>query len=226
MKKFVIVVFTCLLSSQGSIFAQQKEWSLEDCIRYAIDNNIQIKQQAVQTEVLKNSLDLAKLKLLPTLNGSASHDYSFGRALDQNTYQFYNQTVLSDYFYLGGAVTLFSGMQNYNSIKKNKYEVLAGQQDLQKISDNVALNVALAYLQILLNKELVAANENQLNITLQQIEKTKKLVEAGSVPRGNLLQIEAQAAQEELQLINMKNLLGNIFFKYNSASRNKNTGRI
>ena len=64
-----------------------------------------------------------------------------------------------------------------------------------------------AYLQILLNKELVTANENQLNITLQQIEKTRKLVEAGSVARGNLLQIEAQAAQEELQLINMKNQL-------------------
>ena len=67
----------------------------------------------------------------------------------------------------------------------------------------MALNVALAYLQILLNKELVAANQNQLQITLQQIEKTRKLVDAGSVARGNLLQIESQAAQEELQLINL-----------------------
>ena len=98
-------------------------------------------------------------------------------------------------------------MQNYNSIQKSKYEVLAGKEDLQYISDNVALNVALAYLQVLLNKELVAANENQLNITLQQIEKTRKLVDAGSVAKGNLLQIEAQAAQEELQLINMQNQL-------------------
>jgi outer membrane protein len=207
MKKYLILIFTCLLSSQGLIFSQQKVWSLEDCIKYAIDNNIQIKQQAIQTEVQKNSLDLAKLKLLPTLNGQASHDYSFGRALDQNTYQFFNQTIQSDYFYLGGATPLFNGLQNYNSIQKNKYMVLAGQQDLQNISDNVALNVALMYLQVLLNKELVAVNENQLNITLQQIEKTRKLVDAGSVAKGNLLQIEAQAAQEELSLINMKNQL-------------------
>jgi outer membrane protein len=207
MKKCLILIFTCLLSSQGLIFSQQKVWSLEDCIKYAIDNNIQIKQQAIQTEVQKNSLDLAKLKLLPTLNGQASHDYSFGRALDQNTYQFFNQTIQSDYFYLGGATPLFNGLQNYNSIQKNKYMVLAGQQDLQNISDNVALNVALMYLQVLLNKELVAVNENQLNITLQQIEKTRKLVDAGSVAKGNLLQIEAQAAQEELSLINMKNQL-------------------
>ena len=102
MKKFVVYILTCLLSSGGLIFSQQKVWSLEECIMYAIDNNIQIKQQAVQTEVQKNSLDLAKLKLLPSLNGQASHEYSFGRALDQNTYLFYKETILSDYFYLGG----------------------------------------------------------------------------------------------------------------------------
>lgn len=208
MKKILIFIFACLLSSQGLIFSQQKVWSLEDCIKYAIDNNIQIKQQIIQTEVQKNSLDLAKFQLLPTLNGQVSHNYSFGRALDQTTYQFLNnQTLLSDYFYLGGSMQVFNGLQNYNSIQKNKYFVLASKQDLQNISDNIALNVALAYLQILLNKELVAANDNQLNITLQQIEKTRKLVDAGSVAKGNLLQIEAQAAQEELSLITMKNQL-------------------
>jgi outer membrane protein len=98
-------------------------------------------------------------------------------------------------------------LQYYNTIQKNKYLVLASQQDLQDISDNVALNVALAYLQILLNKELVDANQNQLNITLQQIEKTRKQVDAGSISKGNLLQIEAQAAQEELSLITIKNQL-------------------
>ncbi len=71
----------------------------------------------------------------------------------------------------------------------------------------MALNVALSYLQILLNKELVAANENQLDITRQQIEKTRKLVDAGSVAKGNLLQIQAQAAQEELSLITQENML-------------------
>src|ERR1035437_839513 len=211
MKKILILIFTCLLSSQGLIFSQQKVWSLEECIKYAIENNIQIKQQAIQTEVQNNSLDLAKLILLPNVNGQASYSYSFGRALDQNTYQFFNQTLQSDYFYLGGSMPVFNGLQYYNAIQKIKYLVLASQQDLQDISDNVALNVALAYLQILLNKELVTANENQLNITLQQIEKTRKLVVAGSVAKGNLLEIEAQAAQEELSLITQKNLLETSF---------------
>ena len=208
MKKFTIFIFTCLLSYQGLVFSQQKEWSLEECIRYAIENNIQIKQQVIQTEYQKNALELAKLKLLPTLNGSASHNYSFGRALDETTYEFStNKTVQSNNFYLGGSLNLFNGLQNYNTIQKNKYQVLAGELDLQSIKDNISLNIALAYLQILLNNELVVATVNQLQITMQQIEKTKKMVDAGSLAKGNLLQIEAQAASEELQYINIKNQL-------------------
>ena len=197
-----------MLISEGTLICQQKVWSLAECITYAIDNNIQIKQQVIQTEFQKNSLDLAKLKLLPSLNGSASHNYSFGRALDQTTYQYTeHQTVQSNNFYAGGSLNLFNGLQNYNAIKKNEYVVLAGEQDLQNIKDNIALTVALDYLQILLNKELVTATANQLQITLQQIEKTRKLVDAGSSARGNLLQIQSQAAQEDLQLITMKNQL-------------------
>lgn len=205
-KKTINLLAALMLVSQS--WSQQKQWTLEDCIRHALDNNIQIKQQDLQTKYQKNALDLAKLKLLPTINGTASHSYSFGRALDQTTYEYTeNETIMSDNFYIGSTLTLFNGLQNYNSIKKSSYELRAGGEDLQTIKDNVALNVAMAYLQILLNREIVNATENQLGITLQQIEKTRKLVEAGSVAVGNLLQIEAQAAQEELQLVNMKNQL-------------------
>jgi len=208
MKKLLSLIIASLLFSTPHLFSQQKEWSLEECIRYAIGNNIQIKQQGIQTKYQKNALELAKYKLLPTINGSASHNYSFGRALDQTTYQYTdNQTVQSNNFYVGANINLFNGLQNYNTIKKNSYDLLSSEEDLKNFSDNIALTVALDYLQILLNKELVTATENQLGITLQQIEKTKKLVDAGSVARGSLLQIEAQAANEELQLINIKNQL-------------------
>jgi outer membrane protein len=207
MRNFLFVLLTGLLLPLGAANGQQNQWSLEDCIKYAIENNIQIKQQVIQTQVQENALDLAKMKLVPTLNSSVSHNYNFGRALDQTTYTFYNQTMQADYLYVGGETPVFNGLQNTNNIKKTKYEVLAAKEDLQYIRDDVALNVALAYLQILLNKDLVSANQNQLNITLEQIEKTKRLVDAGSVARGNLLQIEAQAGQEELSLINMQNQL-------------------
>jgi outer membrane protein len=205
MKKLMFLTMALLLLTGGQIFSQEKMWSLEECIRYAIDNNIQIKQQVIQTEYQQNALDQSKLNLLPTLNGQASHNYSFNRTLDQTTYQYVDQNGQSEQFYLGGSLNLFNGLQNYNTIRKNKYQLMASEFDLQSIKDNISLNIALGYLQILLNNELVSATAGQLQITKEQIEKTRKMFEAGSVAKGNLLQIESQAASEELQLVNVEN---------------------
>jgi outer membrane protein len=82
MRKVIFFIIAAILLLKGTAFSQDKVWSLEDCVVYAIDNNIQIKQQALQTQIQKNNLDLAKLKLLPTLNASVNHDYTFGRALE------------------------------------------------------------------------------------------------------------------------------------------------
>jgi len=161
MKRILLLMLSILLLSSGIVFSQQKDWSLEDCIRYAIDNNIQIKQQGIQTDYQKNALELAKLRLLPSVNGSASHNYSFGRALDQTTYQYTdNQTVQSNNFYVGVSLNLFNGLINYNTIRRSNYDVLSSQEDLNNFSDNIALTVAMDYLQILLDKELVTATEN------------------------------------------------------------------
>ncbi|MDT8401297.1 MAG: TolC family protein [Bacteroidales bacterium] len=187
---------------------QEKNWSLEECINHAIENNIMIKQQELQTQVQENTLQQSKLGLLPSLNGTATNNWSFGRALDETTYQFTEEeNVRSNQFYASAGLTLFSGLQNYNTILRNRFNADASFQDLQNIKDDISLNVALAYLQILLNKELVTVTENQLETTREQIGKTEKMVEAGSLPRGNLLEIQAQAAREELQLINMENQL-------------------
>jgi outer membrane protein len=207
MKKILLLLITLVIASGTALKSQQKVWSLEECIVYAIENNIQIKQQVIQTEYNKNSLDLAKLKLLPTVNGSSSYSFSFNRTLDQTTNLYKDQNGQNAQFFIGGSLPLFSGLQNLYTIRSNQYQVLASEQDLQTIKDNIGLSVALGYLQILLNKELVTATSSQLQITLQQIEKTKKLVDAGSSARGNLLQIESQAAQEEVQLINLQNQL-------------------
>jgi len=208
MKKFLFLLSAYIILFAPAGFSQQKEWSLEECIKYAIDNNIQIKQQVLQTRYQENTLEQSKLNLLPTLNGQATHNYSFGRALDETTYEYTaNQNIQSNNFYAGGSMNLFNGLQNYNTIQKNKNQLLASELDLQNIKDNISLNIALAYLQILLNNELVSTTGNQLQITRQQIEKTKKMFEAGSVAKGNLLQIEAQAASEELQLITLQNQL-------------------
>ena len=207
MKRKILSLGLIMLFSPLVIFSQQKAWTLEECISHALENNIRIKQQEIMTEYQVTALEQSRLSLLPTLNGSASHNYAFGRVLDMTTYTFTNQTVQSNNFNFGSNVTLFRGLINYNTIKKNTYQVLASEQDLEKFKDDISLNVALAYLQILLNQELLTATEGQVELTKLQIERTRKLVAAGSLARGNLLDIEAQAAREELQLVNIQNQL-------------------
>jgi outer membrane protein len=208
MKRKYIFLTLILIFSPLVLAAQQKAWTLEECISHALENNIQIKQQEIMTDYQATVLEQSKLSLLPTLNGSASHNYAFGRALDETTYEFTdNVTVQSNNFYAGSNVTLFRGLVNYNTIQKNKYELLASEQDLEKFRDDISMNIALAYLQILLNQELVSATEAQVELTREQIERTRRMVDAGSLARGNLLDIEAQSAREELQLVNMHNQL-------------------
>jgi len=200
----ILIISGIVLNLTG----QNKYWTLEECINHAVDNNIVIKQQELQTRLQENTLEQSKLGLLPSLNGTATNNWSFGRALDETTYQFTEEeNVRSNSFFASAGLTLFNGLQNYNTIIRNRYNVDASFQDLQNIKDDISLNVALAYLQILLNKELVTVTENQLQTTMEQIDKTRKMVEAGSLPRGNLLEIQAQSAREELQLINMENQL-------------------
>lgn len=208
MKRKSLFLGLIMLLAAVTVTAQQKSWTLEECITHALQNNIRIKQQEIMTQYQQSALEQSKLNLLPTLNGSASHNYAFGRALDETTYEFTeNETVQSNNFYAGSNVTLFHGLVNYNTIQKNKYQLLASEQDLERFRDDISLSIALAYLQILLNQELVTATEAQVDLTRQQIERTGRLVEAGSLARGNLLDIEAQAAREELQLINLQNQL-------------------
>jgi len=206
-RKFFTLAFIMLLSPL-LLFSQQKQWTFEECIAHALENNIQIKQQEIMTRYQESSLEQSKLNLLPSLNGSASHYYSFGRAYDRtsNTYTV-GETVQSNSFNISSNMSLFNGLVNYNTIQKNKYELLATEKDLEGFRSDISLSVALAYLQILLNNELVATTASQVELTQQQIDRTAKLVDAGSLARGNLLDIEAQAAREELQLITLQNQL-------------------
>jgi outer membrane protein len=208
MIRSLIFTLFILIGSSSQLGAQERVWSLEQCILYAVENNIQVKQQEIQTKFQENYLLQSKIGILPSLNGQASNNFSFGRALDETTYQYTeNSNVVSSSFYAGTSVTLFNGLQQLNTIKRNQFNLEASIKDLDAMRESIALNVALSYLQILLNKELVTVTENQLNITREQIEKTRKMVDAGSLAKGNLLDIEAQAAREEVQLINNQNTL-------------------
>lgn len=202
----LIIIVAVLLSIVFSNSYQQEKWSLEKCINYALENNIQIKQQELDTRNKNASLMQSRLDLLPSVNASLNQSYTLGRALDQTTYTFTeDQAITSSYFSVNSSVTLFNGLQGLNTIKQNRFNLLASLNDLENLENNISLNIAAAYLQILLNIELLDAAKGQLAVTGQQVERTRKLVNAGSLPHGSLLEIQAQAAAEELQVVNAEN---------------------
>jgi outer membrane protein len=206
MFKNFAVIFTFLLSLFKVTFAQDNQWSLEDCIQYAMENNITIKQADLNTRYNKNVLDQSRTSQLPNLNASSNYSYSFGRALDQTTYEFTdNQRINSISVNVSSGVNLFNGFQKRNSIEQNRINLMSAYEDVKKIKNDITLNIAAAYLQILFNEELLSATKNQVEITRQQVERTQKLVDAGKLARGSSLEIQAQLAAEELNLVNAEN---------------------
>ncbi len=181
--------------------------TLEQCIDYALKNNIQIKQSELNTEIADINLEQSKASLLPGLNGQASHSYNFGRTIDRFTNEFATQQVLSQNLGLSADVTLFNGLQTINTIHQNRFNYLSSKYNVDKMKNDISLNVATSYLQILYNIEAVENARNQIGITTAQSERSKKLVEAGSIARGAFLDIQAQLATEELNLTNAENQL-------------------
>ena len=202
------IMLSFVLLTMGFSMLAQQPWSLEDCIRYAMENNIQIKQTVLQTEYNENLLKQSKLGQIPSLSGNVNYSYSWGRALDQTTYQFTNnQEINSVRMGLTSYANLFNGLRVRNTILQNKLNLMASYEDVEKIKNDISLNIAAAYLNIMFNQELLAVTRNQLEITGQQVDRTEKLVDAGKLARGNLLELQAQYAAEELNLVNAENQL-------------------
>ena len=198
----LVALITGLLSTiQG-----EEPWTLERCIRHAYENNLQLKQQVLSSMLSGNNLLQSRLSLLPTLNGSGGYSVNKGRALDQTTYQFIEgEAVKGSNFSINSSLTLFSGLQKLNTIEQNRYAYLASLQNVEKLKNDLGLNIASVYLEILNYLEQIKVAEEQYTLTRLQIERSQTLVEAGSAPLGDLLNIQAQGANEESNLVALRN---------------------
>jgi outer membrane protein len=185
----------------------QEKWSLEKCVDYALTNNLQIKQRSLTIENTKADVFQSKLNMLPDLNGFANHGYNFGQTIDRYTNTFASQRVQTNNFNISSTVTLFSGFQKVNQLKQNKLNLNADQYDLDKFMDDISLNIATSYLQILFYQELLKSAENQLDVTNQQVDRMRKMVAAGAAAQGDFFNLDAQRAAEELSVVDAQNNL-------------------
>jgi len=202
-KLYILLIFIIISLNIYS----QKVWTLEDCIKHAYENNIQIKQQELNSEVKNLDLIQSKTALLPNFNASGSHSYNFGRTIDMYTNEFATSRVQSNNFYISSGITVFDGFKLLNTIKQNMLEKEAAVYDLEKMKNDIALTIATAYLQVLFNYEFLEIKQSQLDISKQQVKRTTILVDAGTLSKASLYSIQAQSASDELQYVNAKNQL-------------------
>jgi outer membrane protein len=184
----------------------QKVWTLEDCIGYALQNNLQIKRQELQTEISANNHFQSKMDLLPNLGIYGNHSITSGFAVNTNVFQTSNNLSEGN-FGIQSNMILFSGLQKLNTIKMYKYNFLTTKENLKRAQNDIIVNIASAYLGVLLSKELLDVSKNQLDVTLLQVERTEKLVDVGNLAKGSLYEIQAQAASEEASYVDSKNKL-------------------
>lgn len=196
-----------MLFSIGITFAQQKKWTLEECVTYAVENNLSIAQFELDLENARIDKSDAIGALLPDLNGSANVSNSTGLSFDPTSQEPVTTTILTASGNLTSQLTLFDGLRNLHRLNRAKLNAVANQYRLDNLKDDIRLNVANSYLQILSNKESLKVFLAQYAVTEQDLKRTKELVESGVNPRGDLLEIEATAATQEQQIVNAENAI-------------------
>jgi len=174
---------------------------------YAVENNLTVAQAELNLENAKIDQSDAMGALLPNLNGSLSASANTGLALDPTTNNLVSATIFSASGSITSSVTLFDGLRNYNRIERAKLSGISSQFRLDDFKDDIKLSVANAYLQVLSNKESYKVVKAQYAVTTQDLKRTKELVDSGVVPRGDLLEIEATAANQEQQMVNAQSLI-------------------
>lgn len=209
----LVLALFCGMTVPGAVQAQENvsqpanTYSLEDCIRIALETNPQVKQSEITLQTNGNTYEQSKWQRWPSISFSASQGFRSGRNIDPFTNQFVQQNVSSNNYQLGGQVTLFSGFQISNNIKFNNANYQASAKDLEATRNDIMLNVALSYLQVVTNEELIMVAQRQVDASLLQVERTAKLVEAGTLAESNLLDLKSQLANDELTLVNAQNNL-------------------
>nr|WP_297787240.1 TolC family protein [uncultured Allomuricauda sp.] len=198
----VLLLFAVTFSS-----AQVRKWTLEECVTYAVENNLTVEQFELDLENAKIDKSDALGNLLPTLNGSTSASSNTGFSINPTNNLPTNSTAFNVNAGFSSNITLFDGLRNINRLNRAKMTAIANQYRLDNLKDDIRLNVANAYLQVVSNKEQLKTFKAQYAVTEQDLIRTKELVESGVVPRGDLLEIEATAANQEQQIINGESLV-------------------
>ena len=202
---FILVIVGLIFYSEYG-YAQEKKWTLSECIDYAVTHNIEVKQSDNQIQNLKVEKNTLRNSFLPDLNAGASQNFTFGRSLNQsNTYE--NSNIQNSSFSVSTEIPIFMGFKRTASLLQNKFDLLAAEANKELIKNNLLINVAGAYFQILLNKEIYNIALEQIQLTKEQEACTKILIDNGKAAESQLYDVRAQLADDELTATEARNSL-------------------
>lgn len=208
MNKVIPFIFSMLFMSGmaiGQESAQKEVWTLEECIEYALENNLDVQRSVLTVSSSEVDWKQAKLQRYPNFNASGSYGSNWGRSIDPVTNLFTNQQINSVNFGASSDVTVFNGFSVNNDIKQNSFNYQASVKELEVTKNNVMLNIVGFYTNVLFTRELMQNAEKQLNSIEQQTERTRIQVDAGALPQASLLDLQSQRATQELNLVNAEN---------------------
>lgn len=201
MKKSIIIALLLF-----GVFAQaQKKWTLQECVEYALENNISVKQSELDIENAEVDKLAALGNFMPSINAGSGVRENTGLSFNPATNQPETQTFLSATGNINVGYTLFDGLRNFRELQRAKITKLSSQYRLSQMKDDISLLVANTYLQVILNKANLEVLLTQNEVTKEQIQQTKDLVDAGVLPQGDLLEIQATNATEIQSIVNAEN---------------------
>ncbi|MFO0329919.1 MAG: TolC family protein [Bacteroidota bacterium] len=183
----------------------KKVYTLKECVEIALKNNLTVRRNQLSVETAEINLLQSRMTMLPTVNLGGSTGYNWGRSIDPTTNQFIDQRIQNANINGNASLLLFNAFRVMNTIRQSVNDKAAADNDFTKAKNDVVLTVITNYTSVIFNRELFQTAQFQLKTTEQQLERTKKLEQAGSVPIGNVLDLEAQLATNELNAVQREN---------------------
>jgi outer membrane protein len=192
----------------SSCQTQDTVWTLQECIEYALKQNISVQKSVLSNETNLVNLNQSKAARFPSLNASVSQNFSWSKDLNSNGGYDSNYTGTNGTSYgVNSSVTLYNGLKKQNTIKQQKLNVQAGQYDIETIKETVSLNILNAYLQVLYSEEQVKNTEKQIESTKGELQLAEERLRLGAISKSDYLQVKSELASENLTLANAQSLL-------------------
>ncbi len=215
MKHITKIILASILASASPLFTQAKQWSLQDCINYAIKNNITIQKAQLTKKSAYEDYLQSKAALLPSLSASTSQSINYtpwvasGISSDGYTRSSIDKTSYNGMYSVSGNWTIWNGNRNRNQIKLNKLTVEAAELDSAIQAQNIEEQIVQLYIQILYSNEAIEVNKESLKTSQLNEERGKTMLNVGKISKADLAQLTAQRAQDEYNIVSAENNVKN-----------------